>query len=167
MPLTEGKGNLLELVGHEDLVVNEAKQSFSSTTFSTDTAPILDFIQALSHQDGASKAQTSDPDAAQNESATISLIPYKHKEHKHRLQAFIVKFLKGQSGGTAAIELMHDTVLKKFTINSLSNPMISSASDLKIDMTQAEVDKNIAELIDRGFMEKDEDLQCYEYKASD
>lgn len=65
---------------------------------------------------------------------------------------------------------MHDKVLKKFAVAPGSGLAIAAGrpdlqvDTLKIDLKQEEVDKNINELIDRGLMEKDEDLEVYEYK---
>ena len=73
--------------------------------------------------------------------------------------------MKNCSGGTCGIELLHEKTLKKFSVTpgNLQN-LSDQEALLKIDLKQEEIDKNIKELIDRGFIEKDEDLEMYEYK---
>jgi hypothetical protein len=82
-------------------------------------------------------------------------LKYVHKEHKFRIQAFIVRMLKKED--SVNVEELHERVLKRFSLSD-------TPSDLVLDLSKENILKNIEDLIEKEFLTEDKDLNLYTYE---
>jgi hypothetical protein len=87
-----------------------------------------------------------------------------HKEHKFRLQSFIVKTLKKEM--SLSKPDLFSKINSKFGVllTNNSSSEFEGHQDLLLDLKQEDIDKNINDLIEREFMSFDEDLGLYVYE---
>ena len=72
--------------------------------------------------------------------------------------------MKNCKGGTCAVNELHDKIKKKFYLSEGTDGLPQSSDVLKIDLKDSDIAKLIDDLESRSFIEKDEDLDVYEYK---
>lgn len=128
----------------------------TSTSAVKNTAMLLTSPQILQMVEAAhGMVAFKDTSVAAPVQQPTSQITYVHKEHKFRVQAFIVRTLKKEQ--SAGIDELNERIRAHFSLEN------ENQSELKIDLKQADIDKNVTDLAQKDFLAVDEDLNLYEY----
>jgi hypothetical protein len=85
------------------------------------------------------------------EASDSTQLKYVHKEHRFRVQSYIVKELKKE------MSISFDSLVSRVANH------FRQSKDLLIDMSPENIQKNIDDLIEKSYVSRDEDLGVYEY----
>lgn len=149
---------LLEIESESSITVRENVGSVDAKQLRVRTIEILSMMEASQGRAEATPTLEQKVEVpSQTQEAAQSALPYVHKDHRYRVQAFIVKTLKKETSVTIG-------ELEKRTVEQFSRgPGNMGPKDLIIDLQAEHLDKNIKDLCGRGFIQVDEDLNLYEY----
>ena len=135
---------------HKDgdtLKINDTLNMLSENKFMLTSQEVINMLETSQGQNTSSKTTSG-------EQSSPTMLKYVHKEHKFRVQSKIMKYLKSEK--SMAFKDLIDRITAHFKEPNMS---------LVLDLTTDDIEKNIKDLSEKGYLNIDQDLGLYEYLA--